>query len=369
MRAATRTTGISAGLIAIVAFPLWAGFDWLVQPDRVGDFLTIRLLSEIPLIALWVALVRTPGRRRPELLMLGVMLVLAGGLATMVVSLDQHYGAYALGMSLPIYASAFLLIWSWRYTAALVAINWAVLGVALAVAPHPPGSSDLATVAFYLGTASILAFVGQLHRERLAWREFCGRAELQREQARNHELLEELARLSHEDALTGLANRRSWDHGLEAEIEHAPASCSPIAVLLWDVDNFKDVNDELGHAVGDGVLRSAARLLSELSGDGRLVARLGGDEFAVLCPGCDLAEARELADRLRQGFEERTEADQASPSVTCSIGVAAGRGDEISATELMLQADERLYQAKRTRNAVCSTAASPGPRIGRAGAL
>ena len=153
--------------------------------------------------------------------MLGMMTVIEVAIALMVVRVDSQHAAYAMGMTLPLFASAFLLVWSWRYTLALVVIGVLALVAATLTAPETPSTAALTTVAFYVGTASLLAFVAQLHRERLAWREFCSRAELEREQARNLELVDELARLSHEDPLTGLANRRAWDHALGREVEAA----------------------------------------------------------------------------------------------------------------------------------------------------
>ena len=333
----------------MIAFPLWGVFDALVAPDQAKEFVILRLAFTVPLLGIWLAMIGPPGRRRPELLMLAMMAAIEIAIALMVVRLDDQHAAYAMGMTLPLFASAFLLVWSWRYTLALAAIGVLALTAATLTAPQTPSSAALATVAFYVGTASLLAFVAQLHRERLAWREFCSRSELEREQARNLELVDELARLSHEDPLTGLANRRAWDHAVSREVESARIQDADLALLLWDIDDLKPVNDELGHAVGDAVLVAAARSLVEGADPGCTIARLGGDEFAVLCPGLDATGAGALADRLRTSFEHVTEHDPGVPVVTCSIGAAAARGQACAASDLMLRADERLYHAKRKR--------------------
>jgi diguanylate cyclase (GGDEF)-like protein len=343
-------TGISAGLIGVVAFPLWGVFDYLVAPDHAMEFVLLRLAFTVPLLAICLALLGPLGRRRPEALMLAMMLAIEVAIALMVVRLDSQHAAYAMGMTLPLFAAAFLLVWSWRYTLALAVLGLLALVVATLTAADPPGTAALTTVGFYVVTASLLACVAQLHRERLAWREFCSRAELEQEQARNLELVDELARLSHEDPLTGLANRRAWDQALSREVEAARAQDGDLALLLWDVDDFKAVNDELGHATGDAVLVAAGRSLAEGAGDTHTVARLGGDEFAVLCPGLDAGGAAALADRLCQAFAHLTERDPAVPVVTCSVGTAAARGQTCSASDLMLRADERLYHAKRARD-------------------
>ncbi len=349
VREATRATAISAGLIGVLAFPLWGLFDYLVAPDQALEFVILRLAFTVPLIGLWLAMLGPLGTRRPELLMLAMMVLIEMAIALMVVRVDTQHAAYAMGMTLPLFAAAFLLVWSWRYTLALAAIGVLALVLAAATAPELPSTAALTTVAFYVGTASLLALVAQLHRGRLAWREYKGRTALEREQARNVELLGELARLSQEDPLTGLANRRAWDEALAREVEAARIQESDLALLLWDIDHFKLVNDELGHAAGDSVLVAAARSLAEGAGQGRVVARLGGDEFAVLCPGLDAGGATALAERLTDGFVRMTDHDPGIPVVTASFGAAAARGPACGASDLMLRADERLYRAKRTR--------------------
>ena len=342
----TRTTAIAAGAIAIVAFPIWAGFDRLVDPAHSAEFTAIRLLVEIPLVALWLSLFTGWGRRHPELVMLLFTGMIQLAIAFMTSRAEGAYAPYALGMSLAIYASSFLLIWPWRYTAALIGLTWVALGVAIATAPHVPDASAIATIGFYLGTASLLAFVGQVHREMTAWHEFRSRVGLELEQERSRDLLEQLERLSREDSLTGLANRRSWDETLVREFERARRKNSRLAVLLCDLDRLKNINDRFGHAIGDRVLKAAADVLRERVRAGDLVARLGGDEFAILCPDTDIAAASALGEDLR------TRLSALPNGATMSIGVACREPADESATELVLRADDRLYRAKRTRNAV-----------------
>ena len=343
---ATRSTAVIGGLIAIVAFPLWAGFDHLVDPTHGAEFTTIRLSLELPLVALWLTLFTDQGRRHPELVMLLFMGIIQVAIAFMTARVESAYAPYALGMSLAIYASAFLLIWPPLYTAALIGLTWAALAVAFATAPDVPSASALATISFYLGTASLFAFVGQVHRQLTAWQEFRSRVELEAEQERSRDLLGQLERLSREDSLTGLANRRSWDETLEREFERARRQQSRLAVLLCDLDRLKEINDRFGHATGDRVLRAAADVLRERVRAGDLAARLGGDEFAILCPDTDIAAASALGEDLRTRLSDLPQ------GATMSIGIACREPTDVSATELVLRADDRLYRAKRTRNAV-----------------
>jgi diguanylate cyclase (GGDEF)-like protein len=349
VRRATRTTAIAGGVIAIVAFPSWAIFDHLVDPVHGSQFATLRFALELPLIVLWLSLFTGPGRRHPELVMLLMLGFIQGAIGYMTTHVVDAYAPYALGMSLAVYASSFLLIWPWGYTAVLIAMTWAALLVGVATAPPAFDAAALATVVFYLATASLIAFVGQLHRQTTAWREFRYRDELEAEQQLNRDLVRQLERLSREDALTGLANRRSWDETLLREFERARRQDTPLAVLLCDVDHLKEINDGYGHAGGDRVLQATAQLLRDRVRVGDLAARLGGDEFGIVCPDTGFAAASALADDLRDRVGALTPADTSVPGVTVSIGVACRDATDASAAEIVMRADDRLYSAKRAR--------------------
>ena len=146
---------------------------------------------------------------------------------------------------------------------------------------------------------------------------------------------------------------------MRASALRAVARSSQLSVLLCDLDQLKSINDQLGHPVGDVVLKTVGRVLSESARGGDLVARIGGDEFAVLCPGADLLGATELAERLRLLISEEASAAAAIGGVSISIGVADWEGSDDSAETLMLRADRRLYRAKATRNVVCAGDPSP----------
>ncbi len=150
-------------------------------------------------------------------------------------------------------------------------------------------------------------------------------------------LLDRLERMAHTDDLTGLINRRAWDLELEREVGRARRNEEPFAVAMLDLDRFKAYNDRHGHQAGDRVLREAASAWRAVLRDTDLLARYGGEEFAVALPGCDLEQAGELVNRLR----EVTPAGQ-----SCSAGLAAWDGVE-SADDLVGRADDALYEAKQ----------------------
>jgi diguanylate cyclase (GGDEF)-like protein/PAS domain S-box-containing protein len=159
------------------------------------------------------------------------------------------------------------------------------------------------------------------------------------------------------DPSTGVANRRSLERSLLHELGRARAGHGPLAVLLVDVDRFKQVNDSLGHQAGDSVLTAVADRLRRAVRPTDLVARLGGDEFVLLCPGADEATAREIADRVTASVaaELHVAGHRVRPSV--SVGLAVTQGDE--AVEAVLdRADASMYRAKRA-----SRPATPEPDL------
>jgi diguanylate cyclase (GGDEF)-like protein len=233
-----------------------------------------------------------------------------------------------------------------------VGATWLALAGAVVLAPTPMPVRALAIAGFYLATASLVAVVVHAHRYRLAVRELAVRLRLEKEQNRTAVLLAKLQRLSREDPLTGLANRRHWDAELGTACAEARRVGTSVAVVLLDLDHFKQVNDRHGHAGGDGALVQVAVLLAERVRGDDVVARLGGDELAVLLPGTDLERAVELAEHLRCEVADLELPGLARGEFTLSLGVAAAWGERAYPLELMSQADGQLYRAKITRNAV-----------------
>lgn len=358
VKVATRSTGLSGGAIAAIGFPAWGLFDYLVEPSNAGEFFWLRVIFAVPIALLWLGLRSSrKGHTHPELFMLGILSIVDLGIALMIAQVEAHYAAYALGMSLTIYAGAFLLIWAPRYMAAVIGINLGTLVVVL-LATDPVATDAIATILFYVITASVLSFVGQQHRHSTAWREFKALVALEGEQERSRELVAKLDRQSREDSLTGLANRRAWDEELARQCARSVRDGSTFSVMLCDLDQLKAINDQLGHPVGDLVLKAVGGVLKENMRAGDVVARIGGDEFAILTP-VDQLGATELADRLRLLVRERVGTAAAIGGQTLSFGVAGWEGSDDSNETIMLRADRRLYRAKAIRDVVCAGDPSP----------
>lgn len=161
--------------------------------------------------------------------------------------------------------------------------------------------------------------------------------------ARLHDIVQ---RQAITDDLTGLVNRRRFIEALDAEIERARRFDSALAIVLADLDNFKQVNDEFGHHGGDVVLRAFADLIRSHVRDVDVSGRIGGEEFAIILPDTDRAGAALVAERMRRSLNSVSIAiEDASIYAAASFGVAELTGGQ-SGDDLLRAADAALYRAK-----------------------
>ncbi|HXD07668.1 MAG TPA: GGDEF domain-containing protein [Burkholderiaceae bacterium] len=162
-------------------------------------------------------------------------------------------------------------------------------------------------------------------------------------------VIESLCDLSSRDALTGLANRRQFELVLEGELDRVARSGEMALVLLLDIDHFKAVNDEHGHAAGDLVLQAVAQRLNECVRPMDTVARYGGEEFAIILPNCSPAFGQAVAERLRRRVASRPVgvAVHTDLRITVSVGGAYASPWVRSSVKLWMErADTQLYRAK-----------------------
>jgi len=164
---------------------------------------------------------------------------------------------------------------------------------------------------------------------------------------KRHRAEAELRNMARHDALTGLLNRRSMNMAMPQRHAEARAEGQAITLMMCDLDHFKQLNDEHGHAVGDDVLRRTAQRVHAAVRDSDLVFRYGGEEIAVLLE-CGPADALRIAEKIREAVKSRGRrtGDEGFPPVTISIGVATSEHAKTELKELMAAADEALYAAK-----------------------
>ena len=195
-----------------------------------------------------------------------------------------------------------------------------------------------------LGITTTVALVVAHSRDQGRRRHFLEVLALQSSRSKLARLSERLRRLSLSDELTGLPNRRELEARLDAALATARRGAQSVVVAMIDIDRFKEVNDQLGHAAGDAVLRQVASVLVRALRAGDSAFRLGGDELCVMMPGARLEDGVEVVERALAGL--RTASQRAGVEVTFSAGCAESLAGE-DRGELLRRADAALYRAKR----------------------
>jgi len=177
---------------------------------------------------------------------------------------------------------------------------------------------------------------------------------------RNVQLFLETREYSLRDGLTGCFNRGHGLETLDGELRRARRSRQPLSILMFDIDHFKTINDQLGHLRGDDLLRAVGAQLTRVLRSTDVRIRYGGDEFLVILPDTPLIGAQQVAESVRREMTTLAMVtDGKTVPVTVSIGVATAGPAELGATALVERADSALYQAKRAGRDRFSVAGAP----------
>jgi diguanylate cyclase (GGDEF)-like protein len=354
------TVGTAGQSLAGLLDPAWRGESWLTW--WLGDVSGVLVVA--PMIIAWGTPTRRPRRPVARVAELAVLLVLPFAVGGAVVRTNYPLDYLYL---LPLIWAAFRF--GPRGSTALTALT---AGVAVAVTVHGQGAfrdpgqpvnEALLLLQSFIATlaTTALLLVGVIAQRDAAERDLAVAVESleARVRLRTHELAAsnvQLRRLAGHDPLTGVANRRQFDEALAAEWRRCGQTVQPLAVVLIDLDQFKQFNDTYGHQAGDDCLRQVAEALAGgVMRKGELLARYGGEEFVALFPGAAPEDAAKAAERLA----ERVRAAAvpyplvSSGVVTCSVGVASTIPVGSNPGPLVAAADAAMYEAKRAgRNCV-----------------
>jgi diguanylate cyclase (GGDEF)-like protein len=237
-----------------------------------------------------------------------------------------------MAVTRPIEATPFFYLWPMVFSAYFcsrrevigdLVLMWVTLGLALFIWSHDPMKPGL-----FMGvgiSVTLTTLVVKLLAEHVA------------------QVIDQLVKAADTDYLTGLLNRRAFDLEFHRQSERAQRSELPLALAMFDLDHFKQVNDRHGHAEGDRVLRDFAALLQRELRVGDTLARVGGEEFAVVLFGVGLEDAVAFGERIGRELQRQ---DEPGLALSASAGVAALSEAERDPAALLLVADRALYAAK-----------------------
>ncbi len=317
--------GLAAYFGVGLALCLYVASTWSSAPNRDAILLvTLIGLAPSPVILRYRKAIVNGRFREPFFMawnaacyvMILVMTTLDGGIASPIALLwffPTIYLLFGYALRAILFCGAF-------------GVATYLLSASLSPAPVP--YSLFALQLILIGDGLMLVWLGAHSRD-------------QREQ-RVASLRKQLAALASTDALTGCLNQHAFGRAIAGAFESAVAP-SDVALLAFDVDHFKQINDRHGHVVGDDVLRQLGACLRGLIRHGDVAGRLGGDEFAVLCPHTGVNDAIRLAERLRTGVAKLP----VGVTLTLSVGICSLHTTAGDAETLRRRADRALYAAKR----------------------
>ncbi len=349
-RATGRTTTLRWFMLAAGLNLCNVGFDFgMIPPHVLGMDITFRLIISLGFALGGLLFQRDaliPYEPAIALIPCLITVILAGttGLASGEPALLERLLTDAMVVMLT--ATIFLWI-DIKYICWLAGLALFIMSGFIIASPIQPPAAKGQIIFFYAGAQIALVWgrhMLNLYRARLFLMNT-------RDDLRNVEATRHAAMLSREasiDPLTNVANRRAFDD-MARELVDARNHLLPVSLCMIDIDHFKQLNDSIGHLQGDLALRTVAdTIAARLRGENDIVARFGGDEFLLLLANTSIAEAIEIAERIRAAIAALNLPTPGMPDqkITVSIGVSAVMARQISIEELIAEADRALYRAK-----------------------
>lgn len=343
-----------------VLFVLSGSVDWILLGGATEQVWFIRYLVAMPVLLFLNTLVFTRWFLYHEQRCVGLFLLVTVAAMLMMwreapeaVKPFYHTGSLIIEM-------AGLTVARLRFrTSVSMALLITLMGLLLLEVNRQSSIQEWVSYGYFYLAVGIVGGASSFFMERGARRDYLQKLLLNREQQDLARLNDHLKQLVENDALTGIANRRHFDHSLAEEWRRAHRGHYGISLLMVDIDYFKPYNDTYGHQAGDRALRQVAQTLKTFGKrPGDLVARYGGEEFAVILPDTDAKSAAGIADEICRAVAAINIPHQTSKvaaQITVSVGGACLTPESgLEAKMLIHYADQALYSAKKEgRNCVC----------------
>jgi diguanylate cyclase (GGDEF)-like protein len=315
-----RLSSINTGLRVTYAMCAAGGAYAFATLDRPHRTLIAVLLVAGALVSVLISLLpveRIVRSRWNEGFFLGWSALQIALIAALAAADGGARSPLALGFFVPIlFAAVSYPLWSVVTIGALAVLTF--LGLDVVMGPHDPGYLVFFSAALAAGAILCASQAQNQDRQRAG-----------------------LERISRTDPLTGSLNRRGFEERLDAELSNSTRHGRPLALVLLDLDNFKEINDLKGHPAGDELLRWAVSTMKDVLRTADDVGRLGGDEFAILLPDTLRADAETIGGRIRDELSER---------ISTSMGITSFPIDGTDSDELLKHGDAELYAAKHGRS-------------------
>ncbi len=320
-------------IMGAVMFLLYGTVDWLIDPASLRQTLPLRFATSSVFLLVF-GLSYTPYYVRYFSAITIALSVLSCALLTLIFFAILQAPWAGIGSLLLMSIAVMSLNGHLTVFVTSMLLTWLLPGVAIIVIL--PNARDVLFFNYILATSMAAGlYIGLQMRQQFVYA---------------LKLEQRLALEAATDSLTGLANRRAFFDASEREWQEVQRHHQSLAVLMIDIDKFKTLNDQYGHAKGDAVLqRVATQMLAQLRAND-FAARIGGEEFAILLPHESATSAHVVAERLREAVARY----RADVTCTVSIGVAVSDPDHHEFLQLLKRADQALYEAKQNgRNRVC----------------